>query len=1478
MPTPVPIVSHRAPGPWIGLALFACLASLASPSGSAAPGNTSVPSPGEAFADVPSPGDIDPATFSEWVDGRETVIDGTAPERSPGWVLWTTKSQPGHSALAYGASDKPGVRHLRIGFTTSRALGTVLVHGGGVLSVLKPRAAYPGDLSDESQWEPALRLLPGGEASNAPVGRDQLGVWVLPEGTRTRALRFSTDSASTDSAYRGSLGGALVTSERLMNAAVLATASANSGGSNAAKLLNEDPDGWGAWDNVATNTPTPDRLPLVSADHPELILLTWDRPVLLDGLVLTWAGFTAAEVQAYQGPAERHPREALEGDWTPVGAYGGIEHGYPKRIWPNRLAFGRTLTTRALRLRIIGPPPPGVHEHVKGRDLGGRRVWLGEVWALRDMGRFPLASIKRPETGKELPKPPIAVRFALPEPGYVTLVIEKPDGTRVRNLVSETFFPAGENTAWWDGTDDLGRDLDAANHGLYRIPARFVEPGEYRVRGLVRGEITPVFEFSVYAPGNPPWSTDDHTGAWLANHSPPSAAAFVPAAKSPTGEPVVFLGAYVTEGPDGLAWVDLDGRKRGGKKWIGGNWTAAPFLAADLGPRSDPSVHAYVGSVWETEKESGKFELRITALTPKEDRPILKTLLTDLPGAPGASPEAGEGNRIGGLAAWDGFLVITLPDRNHLVFIGAADGKILGAVRLAAPRGVAFDGQGRLLATSGSQLVRFATVSDPAAVAPPEVLVPSGLDEPVAIALDEAGAIYISDRGKSHQVKVFAPDGAARRAYGKPGVPSAGPYDPERMNHPAGIAVDSRGQLWVTEEDFLPKRVSVWAPDGRLVRAFYGPGKYGGGGSLDPADPSKFYYADEHHGSLEFALDWKSGGHHLTRVLYRQDRAPMDLAVRSAAPETALHFGGRRYFTNCYNSNPVNGHGTGFLFVEHEGVARPAAAMGRAESWNQLREEGFLGRWPAGIDPRKEEDLRRKPVFFLWHDLNADALAQPEEVEMTAAASGGVTILNDLSFLIARLDGKTVRFAPEQVNPGGYPRYRLSGAETLATGVLNPASSGGDQALRSEDGWTVVSLGIEPFSTHSLSGAKDGVAKWSYPNLWPGLHASHTAPLPDHPGQLIGPTRLLGGLMQSRVGPLWAINGNHGCVYLFTADGLFVATLFADMRQGTRWRMPQAERGMFLKGLTLGDENFWPSITQTTDGTVFLADGARSALVRLDGFDRLSRLPDATLVVSRDDLDRSQAWQIEAEAARQRERGSGVLTVLGRFQAPVVDGDLSDWPAAHWVDIDKRGTRAYFNADTKPYDVTGSVAVAAGRLYAAWRSGNPKLLTNSGELPTAPFKTGGALDLMIGSNPQAERTRKEPVPGDLRLLVTLVGGKPLALVYRAVVPGTPASAAVPFSSPWRTITFDRVDDISSQIEFAAGAGGEFEISVPLEQLQLQPSAGLTILGDIGILRGEGNVTTARVYWANKSTGITADVPSEAMLTPSLWGTWRFQPE
>ena len=371
---------------------------------------------------------------------------------------------------------------------------------------------------------------------------------------------------------------------------------------------------------------------------------------------------------------------------------------------------------------------------------------------------------------------------------------------------------------------------------------------------------------------------------------------------------------------------------------------------------------------------------------------------------------------------------------------------------------------------------------------------------------------------------------------------------------------------------------------------------------------------------------------------------------------------------------------------------------------------------------------------------------------------------------------------------------------------------------------------------------------------------------------------MLGGFFDvdgSDVGPLWAVNGNLGSVYVFTADGLFVSTVFLDERISKRWAMPVATRGMLLEGISLDGENFWPTISRAPDGKIYLVDGGRSSLVRLNGMETIRRLPDSTLTIKAADLAKAQEYLAEEEILRQREQGQGVLPVAMLPVAPAVDGKLDDWKSA-WADIDKRGVKAFFNSNSKPYDITGALAVADGRLYAAYRTGIPKMLANSGEVPTALFKTGGALDLMIGANPSADAKRKEPVPGDMRLIVALVKGVPKAMLYRAVVPGTPDAAKVPFSSPWRTITFDQVADISSQIQFAE-KDGNFEFSVPLSVLGINPQPGLRIKGDIGVLRGDASQTSSRVYWANKATSMTSDVPSEAALAPALWGTFEFQP-
>ncbi|QDU94739.1 NHL repeat-containing protein [Lignipirellula cremea] len=1437
-----------------------------------------------------SPEQIDPAATAVWVDGKTTALDPDQRETNPLWVLWTSspKLHPGHNGMAFGAGKLPGPRHLRIGLKEPATIGSVLVKGGGAVSVLRPTATAPGDLADDTQWLPASRLGVSG-IHRDEAGRDDLAIWVLPPGTKSQAIRFTHLAAPADSVYEGYLGGVLIAPQRWANLAPMAAPAAESNHRYADRIINGKSDQWNTWENLSQSDAEESPRPEISAEHPEWILLTWPSPVNLDRLLAVWSGFAVAKVQAYVGPADRHPRDASDADWQTVGDFQDLENGYPTPFWPNALPFASIVRTRAIRLQVTAVTVPR-HPHVMRRTAEGKRIWLGELMACVDLGQEPLNELPLPAPDRSLqdePHAPIAVRFELPEPGFVTLVIEDSTGKRIRNLVSETPFPAGLNVAWWDGADDLGRDVEAADHGLFNIPARLVTPGKYRARGLWRKKVEAVYEFPVYSSGSPPWSTADHTGAWLANHSPPSAAVFVPAKFSPTGAPSVFLGSYVTEGPDGFAWVDLNGVKRGGLKWIGGNWTAAPYLGRDTGPQAPVETAAYVASVWPIEKGSNISELRITALQHKNDGKLTPTpvLVQKLPAA-GESGDRFE--QIGGVAAYNGQIVCSLREQNQLLWIDAA-GKTLGQQKLDDPRGLCFDSSGRLLVLSGTTLVRFAladpAADNPIAAGPPETLIADGLEDPFGLTLDASGSIYISDQGASHQVKVYDSRGKLVRLVGRRGLPAAGDYDPLHMNHPAGLAVDSEGQLWVAEHDYLPKRVSVWSPEGKLIRAFYGPGKYGGGGSLDSQDRTRFCYADEGRGALEFQLNWEQGTSQLSRVLYRSS-SRFPLPFRAAAPETPLYRSGQRYLTNCYNTNPTGGHNTAFLFHDRDGVAQPAAAMGRANDWPILKTEPFLNLWPEGADPQGDPNRNNgaNQAFFIWSDANADAQVQPDEVMLEHLSSGGVTVMADLSFCIANCGGQSLRIPPQRFTPTGVPLYQFADRQVLADEVQRPGSSGGNQVLADDSDEAVVTLGVGPFHQQSLSGVKDGHPAWSYPSPWPGLHASHRAAQPDRPGQVIGSTRLLGGFFEpagAETEPLWAINGNMGNFYIFTRDGLFVATMFEDSRQGKSWKMPIAQRGMSLAGITLHDENFWPSITRSSDGKVYAVDGSRGSLVRLKGLESLRSIHPFPVEVTPDHLAEAQTFVLAREAQRQASFGKGTLHAVVQGDRPAgeeglqVDGLSQDWNAAEWVDIDKRGVAANFNANSKPFNVRGALAVRGDRLFAAWSTTQPDLLRNSGELPVALFKTGGALDLMLATDPAADPQRREPAQGDLRLLVTQVDKETKALLYRPVSPNAQGEK-VPFSSPWRTITFDQVKDVSDQVQLATDGKGFYEISVPLALLGLAPQAGSSTKGDIGVLRGNGSETTARSYWSNKATGITADVPSEAALTPHLWGAIHWQ--
>ena len=170
-------------------------------------------------------------------------------------------------------------------------------------------------------------------------------------------------------------------------------------------------------------------------------------------------------------------------------------------------------------------------------------------------------------------------------------------------------------------------------------------------------------------------------------------------------------------------------------------------------------------------------------------------------------------------------------------------------------------------------------------------------------------------------------------------------------------------------------------------------------------------------------------------------------------------------------------------------------------------------------------------------------------------------------------------------------------------------------------------------------------------------------------------------------------------------------------------------------------------------------------------------------------------------------------------------------------------------------------------------------LKNSGQQWDRLFKTGASVDIQMGTDPQADAARKGAVDGDLRLLMTMMNGKPIAVLYKPVVPGTPEDKQWHCVSPVVHITFDHVAK-AEEVRIAARTDDNsftLEAAIPLKTMGLKITPNVRLSFDWGVLVSgkDGNEVLRRVYWSNRATSIVADAPSEAVLHPDLWGMIRF---
>ncbi len=1125
----------------------------------------------------------------------------------------------------------------------------------------------------------------------------------------------------------------------------------------------------------------------------------------------------------------------------------------------------------------------------------------------------------RAEENEEL----IPISFNLKEPAIVTVVIDRPDGTRVRNLINAEPFPAGKNTVSWDGLDE---GVIRPEGNSYTFRRSLVDPGSYTARIITHSGLNPHYEFTVYPnTGNPPWTTPEEiSGGWLADHSAPCAVLFVPAANAPGGEDRVLILSDSAEAGDGLVWVDLEGNKKAGFRTIkhGVNDT---HLALDCGAKAPKDAAVYMGGGgWDSSDDKQQGLIIVKALTINSQdqsmrgrvagyndyyyRPVLTLPVENSKIVLRGKPRA----KLRGLAVHDGILLALVDDSDELIVARVSGepskrddtAEILGRISVPGIDEIAFDNQGRMVALVGNMIKRFQLDLDSDPTLKAEETVVSGmLEAPVRISIGKDGRIFVSDAGNSHQVKIFSTTGKPEGVVGKPGAPTLGPYDPLHLNDPAGMSVDSCGNLWVAERHREPKRISVWANDGSLLKSFIGPAKYGGGGSLDPRDRT-IMYVGQKNALLKFRLDWEKGQSELVAVPYRMqiDEPPFFFSNFKQSPQDVFYSGSQRFLTDGYSSGPVSGGRLITLWSEDAGqILRPLAIVGAAKYWPLLTQEKFLKRIPNESVSRKtnretgEEDISIRAIVA-WSDWNGNGLPEPEEMTFLPLDNKepvrSVIVDNNLNFWIVT-SARLFKLPPDKGESEAAPFYDLARAEVVAT-KENGFPSGNGQ-IHASDGSNIMIggpiVGLRP----------DGSRWWQYHSQWPSLHAGHGSPRqPEYPGQLLATTRALGwpqDLPEPALGQVWGINSNYGVMYYFTTDGMFLGTVGGFRPEATGWNMPNLKRNASMKTINFSSEHFYPTFTRTSDGKYYMVAGMNHvSIVRVDGFDTIRRLPDQKLDVTAAQLRKLIAYNASSRDESKEEAGEKILSVPIELANRETRANPDDWEGVPWVTVEQRNVSFSSFAKGTPFPWSEvAVMVAGDRLHFAVRTHEPDLLTNAANNPPFLFKTGGALDIQLGTNPKAPTNRKAPVEGDIRILIAQdLEGKPIAMLYEPVSPSAAKSGLKPevFSSPLREIPFDRVVEISDVLKMKntkhvatlvspknknkTKTLGKYiwEASVPLSSIGLKHVQGLSIRADLGVLIGSGGETVQRTYWSNKKTGLISDIPSEAELLPARWGTFH----
>jgi hypothetical protein len=1021
----------------------------------------------------------------------------------------------------------------------------------------------------------------------------------------------------------------------------------------------------------------------------------------------------------------------------------------------------------------------------------------------------------------------IPVKYTNPTTGFVSLAICQSDGQIVRTLLTKVQRSAGIQTETWDGKDDNGKP---------------VPPGQYTMKALTHPGITPKYISSVMNSGNPGWGNSGGKFGWGGDHANP-----IDAVSDDKGN--TYLMWTFNEGGDFLIKVDATGQKQWGSRISWGDFDGGAtalvydnemiYVAKD-GKNRKGANH---GGLFVFNATNGN---RMNFISGQGVMPITDWNTTSWPTKPVGAAAIHEAN-ITGLTTSPDYLFASLYIENKIVALDKKTMKVVNTYIVQNPGNVKYDAvNNRLFAISGEQIVTI-NIKD-GTVKP---FISEGLKQPYGMALD-AGILWVSVGGKQMQVLGYDAQGKLVKSIGKKGGrPLMGKFDPDGILNPCGISVDTKGQLWVTEHDSTPKRISLWnVKNCKLIKDFYGSAAYAPMMAPNLDKPEEVLIHD-----TKFLVDYTKGTWRPLTTVYRQ--SAMD-GPAIGGSEMGYGFMGATFHQTTIAGKPFAFNGHGGVFAVKDDKYVPVYSIGNYQkafpALNAAKQE-----WPWNTS-------------YEWKDQNGDGLIQEGESRKisgvglgNAIAQFGGTMHPGGGFI----QGNRI-FRPNGLDEKGIPNYpKPEDAEKIITGTgpMTKYSNWMDVWPSYKDDWkkfyAVASL-RNPVNGGMDGGGEDGIYKfdrdgkidWRYSRV--AVFYALKAPLAKT-GDLYGALRIAGfaEMPKQNGGQIVGVGVYRGYFGFLSEDGLFIDQVGYDNGRG-----PAPNFDVFFI------ENFSGYFFKhPKTGKVYLFCGdVDGRILELQGWDKIRTFDAGKLSISDDDF----KAVIASATTDNGQQTAPPLSVIKN--TPALDPTLKGW------DLKKLGT---ITIDETTKAQVG-LAYDDKNLYAIFKVQDSTPWKNVTTDWHFPFKGGDGVDIHLGIvNPKPEGKRVVQ-PGDVRVIITPGDKGALnAVAMWGKVPAGMAKAPMLYKSPVAEEPFERVIQLTTVTGTVQVEANSYlaQVAIPWADLGMSaPVKNAQLQGDLGILLsdGSGTKTTLRRYLYNQDTGVTNDIPSEVRVVSANWGTIIFE--